>query len=114
MLNRYYDNIIKLSNGAWIGCRNSKYDFGYKNHIIIERCSNFSYITEKIVCFKKENKIFVYSMKIVRKYGSETAEKLLEFIAHSNVAYGKIICERNTYLIDGNCQIKFSEKSHIN
>lgn len=114
MKKQYYDSIINIPNGSWIGQKNSRYDFGYKDSIIVANCSNFSYISGKIICFKKDKRVLVYSMNVITSYGNETIEKLLEFTSLSKVAYGKIICERNTYLIDGNCQIKFSERSHIN
>lgn len=112
--NNYYDDLITLSNGSWIGKKDSHYDFGYKDKVIIPSCSNFSYISGKLVVLKKGDKITVFSMHIVKENGVETVEKILEFSSFSKVAYGKIICEYYTYLIDGNCQIKFSEKNHIN
>ncbi len=114
MFNDYYSNVIKLKNGAWIGSKNLKYDFFYNDNLILAGCTNFSYISGKLVCLKKDSKIIVYSMNIVNLNGNDTPEKLLEFVAHSKLAYGKIICERYTYLIDGNCQIKFNERSHLN
>lgn len=114
MAKHYYDSIIKILNGSFIGIKNGRYDFIYKDNIILTDCVNFSYISGKIVAFKKGDKIIVFSMNIVNQGDTQTVEKLLEFSSFSKVAYGKIICERNTYLIDENCQIKYSERNHIN
>ena len=114
MTKHYYDSVINIPNGSFIGIKNGRYDFLYRNKVILADCDNFSYIAGKIVAFKKENKVIVFSMHIVNEGNNKTVEKLLEFSSFSKVAYGKIICERNSYLIDSNCQIKYSERSHIN
>lgn len=114
MANSYYDSVVQIPNGSWIGIKNLRYDFGYKNKVIVADCTNFSYISENVIALKKDNKILVFSTKVIEVGNTETIEKLLEFTAYSPVAYGKIICKRHTYLIDGNCQIKFSERTHIN
>ena len=114
MSREYYDSIIEIPNGSWVGIKNGVYDFWYENGIILSECNNYSYISGKLIAFKQDRKIIVYSTKIRTIGKFKTVEKLLEFIAYSTVAYGKIICERNTYLIDSNCQIKYSQRSHIN
>ena len=114
MAKSYYDSIIEIPNGSWIGLKNGLYDFWYKNNIILSECNNYSYLSGKIITFKQDKKIIVYSTNIRTIGKFNTVEKLLEFTSYSKVAFGKIICERNTYLIDSNCQIKYSEKSHIN
>ena len=112
--NNYYDTRYKLCNGAIIASHNGIYDFLYEDRIILASCQNFSYLSGKIIVLKKDEKIIVYSTKIIEENGIKTVQKLLEFIAHSKIAYGKIICEKNMYLIDGNCQIKYSCRPHIN
>lgn len=114
MATTYYDSVIHIPNGSWIGIRNLEYDFGYKDNIILFGCSNYSYLSGKIIALKKDDKVIVYSTNITYIGNLKTVEKLLEFTSYSHVAYGKIICERNTYLIDSNCQIKFSSRAHIN
>ena len=114
MAKSYYDSIINIPNGSAICRKNERYDYWYKDKVILADCINFSYLAGKIIAFKKENKIIVFSMHIVNIGNFETVEKLLEFSSFSSVAYGKIICERNSYLIDSNCQIKFTERTHIN
>lgn len=114
MTTSYYDSVIQIPNGSWIGIRNGSYDFGYKDSIIVTDCINYAYISNKLVALKKDEKILVYSTNIRNIGKFQTVEKLLEFTAYSKVAYGKIICEKYTYLINGNCQIKFNERAHIN
>lgn len=113
MLHLYYDSIIYIGEKMWIGKKGYMYDFGYNETVALSGCMNYSYIANKVLAFKKDSKILVYSTKMLNKNGFKYPEKLLEFTAYSNVAYGKIICEYNTYLIDGNCQIKYSTRPHI-
>lgn len=113
MLECYYDSVICIATDLWIGKKDYFYDFGYEGRVILSGCINFSYVSGKIIAFKKDSKIIVFSTKIKNNFNLPTPEKLLEFTAYSHVAYGKIICENYTYLIDGNCQIKFSERPHI-
>lgn len=114
MAKTYYDSIIQIPNGSWIGMKNGLYDFWYNDSIILSECINYSYISGKLIAFKQDKKIIVYSTNIRTVGKFSTIEKLLEFTSYSKLAFGKIICERNTYLIDGNCQIKFTERTHIN
>lgn len=113
MLEMYYDSVIYIKDGMWIGKKGFFYDFGYEENVILNGCLNYSYVANKILAFKRDSKIHVYSTKMLNKQEIKYPEKLLEFTAHSHIAYGKIICESYSCLIDGNCQIKFSEKAHI-
>lgn len=112
-LEMYYDTITHIANGFWIGKKNLLYDFGYEHSVILSGLVNFSYLSQKIIALKKDSKIFVYSFKITNQNNIIGPEKLLEFTAYSPIAYGKIVCEYNTYLIDCNCQIKYSSRAHI-
>lgn len=113
-MREYYESIIKIPNGAWIGIKDGYYDFYYKNDLILLQCSNYSYVSERLLAFKKDNTIHVFSLNIITKNNTCTIEKLATFTAFKSIAYVKIICERYMYLIDQNCQIKLTDRAHIN
>ena len=113
-MTNYYKNIIRIPNGAWIGEANHRYDLGYKDKVILTDCVNYSYVSGRLIALKKDNKIYVFSTNITVIGSEETLEKIAEFTAFRDIAYLKVICEHYTYLIDRNCQIKFSNRAPIN
>ena len=109
-----YKNLIQIPNGIWIGDENSRFDLGLNNTIILEECSNYSYVLNRLIALKKDDKIYVFSTNIVTIGNCDTIAKLAEFKAFSDIVYLKVVCEQYIYLIDKNCQTKFSERPHIN
>ncbi len=110
----YYKEIIQIPNGAWIAKHNNLYDFWYKEKILLTNCINYSYISQRLIVLKKDNVIQIFSTKIINRDSQDTVEKIAEFKCFKDIACVRIVCEQYVYLIDMNCQIKFSSKAHIN
>ena len=56
-----FDSIYTLGHGFWIKPNETNFDLGLDEKIIKPSCSNFSYVSEKIIVVKTKRLITIFS-----------------------------------------------------
>jgi hypothetical protein len=102
--NEYY-----LNDNIQIQGPISDFNLLINGNLILEHCSNFSFIPGKLFTVKNSSIVYVFSTKVMNIKGKFTLEELANFNISSPKIFTKVIVEDTAYIIDFNCQITFND-----
>lgn len=103
-----FGDTYKLKNGFWINSKGTLFDLGLNNDLIISDCSNFSYVSNKLIVIKKKNVITIFSAEPIEKNGKKEANILASFSNNTANVFANVIIDNTCYTIDYNCQVTTS------
>ena len=101
MLNTVYT----LKHGFWIKTNETDFDLGLDGNVIMPSCSNFSYVSEKIIVVKTKKMITVFSGVPLIIEGKKKANILATFSDSNEKIFANVIINNICYTIDYNCQV---------
>ena len=78
-----------------------------ENDLLLEHCTNFSYIAKKFFATKSGSNIYVFGTKVIKNGEKSSLEQLAVFSIKSPKVFVKVIIDETTYIIDYNCQVNF-------
>ena len=100
-----FGSIYTLSHGFWIKPNETNFDLGLDEKIIKPSCSNFSYVSEKIIVVKTKRLITIFSGIPLIIDGKKKAKVLASFSDSNEEIFANVIIDNICYTIDYNCQI---------
>ena len=95
----------KLKNGFWIKSKGTTFNLGLDKNLIMVDCSNFSYVSDKIIVTKKKNVITIFSAIPIAKNEKKEANILASFSNTNTNVFANVIIDDTCYTIDYNCQV---------
>lgn len=95
----------KLGNGFWINSKGVLFDLGLDEDLVMADCTNFSYISGKLIVTKKKNVITIFSAIPIKENNRNTSKILASFSNNSPNIFANVIINDYCYTIDYNCQV---------
>ncbi|MDD2376077.1 MAG: hypothetical protein PHD15_00235 [Clostridia bacterium] len=79
-----------------------------ENNLILEHCTNFSYVANKLFATKSGSNIHVFGTKVIKVNQKSNLEELAIFEIKSSKVSIQVMINETLYIIDYNCQVTFS------
>lgn len=95
----------KLGNGFWINSKGTLFDLGLNEDLVMNDCTNFSYISDKLIVTKKKNVITIFSAKPIEENGKAKVNILASFSNNNPNIFADVVINDSCYTIDYNCQV---------
>ena len=100
-----HETIYTLKHGFWIRPKETVFDLGLDENVIMPDCSNFSYISGKLIVIKRKNVITIFSAIPIKEKGKKKQKILASFSNTNANIFTNIIIDDICYTIDFNCQV---------
>ena len=94
-----FGDTYKLKNGFWIKSKGTLFDLGLDDELIMTDCTNFSYISEKLLVIKKKNVITIFSAIPIQKKEKKAANILASFSNNNTNIFANVIIDNICYTI---------------
>lgn len=95
----------KLGNGFWINSKGTLFDLGLNEDLVVTDCTNFSYISGKLIVTKKKNVITIFSAIPIKENGKAKVNILASFSNNNPNIFADVVINDSCYTIDYNCQV---------
>lgn len=101
-----------LGNGFWINSKGVLFDLGLDEDLVMADCTNFSYISGKLIVTKKKNVITIFSASPIEENNKRKVNILASFSNTSPNIFANVIIDDTCYTIDYNCQVTTRSVRH--